>query len=156
MAKLSVGDEAPDFELPWTGEGGDFKLSAHRGRWVVLAFYPGDFTAVCTKQFCNYRDGREEIDNLDADIVGISPQDIESHQKFTTEYGLTVPLAADVDKDVAGAYGVLAQGFVRRAIFIVDPEGVIRYRKVAMVGLGFEDTGDLREALDEARGAATA
>ena len=157
MAKLEVGDAAPGFSLPWTGEGGEFELSAHRGRWVILAFYPGDFTAVCTKQFCNYRDGREEIEGLDADVVGISPQDMESHEKFTTEHGLTVPLAADVDKEVAGSYGVLGPGgFVRRAIFIVDPEGAIRYRKVALVGLGFEDTGDLREALDEARGAATA
>jgi peroxiredoxin Q/BCP len=157
MAKLGLGDQAPDFELPWTGEGGDFKLSGHRGRWVILAFYPGDFTAVCTKQFCNYRDGREEIEGLDADVVGISPQDIESHRNFTTEHGLTVPLVADVDKEVADAYGVLGPGgFVRRAIFIVDPDGAIRYRKVALVGLGFEDTGDLREALDEARGAATA
>ena len=121
MAKLAVGDTAPDFDLPWTGEG-DFKLSDHRGRWVVLAFYPGDFTAVCTKQFCNYRDGREEIEGLDAEVVGISPQDLESHVKFTDEHGLTVPLAADVDKDVAGDYGVLGPGgFVRRAIFIVDP-----------------------------------
>lgn len=154
MAKLAVGDKAPEFDLPWTGEG-DFKLSDHRGKWVVLAFYPGDFTAVCTKQFCNYRDGREEIEGLGAEVVGISPQDLESHVKFTDEHGLTVPLAADVDKTVAGDYGVVGPGgFVRRAIFIVDPEGSIGYRKVALVGLGYEDTGDLREALNEARAAA--
>lgn len=153
MAKIDVGDAAPDFRLPWTGEG-DFALSEHRGKWVVLAFYPGDFTAVCTKQFCNYRDGREEIEGLDAEVVGISPQDVDSHERFTTEHGLTVPLAADVDKQASESYGVLGPGgFVRRAIFIVDPDGDIRYRKVAMVGLGFEDTGDLREALAEARAA---
>lgn len=153
MAKVDVGDTAPDFELPWTGDG-DFSLSEHRGKWVVLAFYPGDFTAVCTKQFCNYRDGREEIEGLDAEVVGISPQDVASHEKFTDEHGLTVPLAADVDKTASGAYGVLGPGgFVRRAIFIVDPEGTVRYRKVALVGLGFEDTGDLRQALTEARAA---
>lgn len=155
MAKLKIGEAAPDFTLPWTGEG-EFGLSGQRGRWVVLAFYPGDFTPTCTKQFCNYRDGREQIDDLDAEVVGISPQDIESHERFIAEHGLTVPLAADVDKSVARSYGVLAPGgaLVRRAIFVVDPQGTIRYRKVALVGLGFEDADDLRSALDEARAAA--
>jgi peroxiredoxin Q/BCP len=152
MAKVSIGSDAPDFELPWTGEG-DFRLSDHRGEWVILAFYPGDFTPTCTKQFCNYRDGREDLDQLDAQVVGISPQDVDSHERFISEHGLTVPLAADTDLDVAGAYGVKAPGgkFVRRSIFIVDPDGKVRYRKVALVGLGYEDTTDLRDALAEAR-----
>ncbi len=155
MAKAKEGGRAPAFTLPWTGEG-EFSLDAQRGRWVVLAFYPGDFTPTCTRQFCNYRDGREKIDDLDAVVVGISPQDVDSHEQFIAEHGLTVPLAADVDKSVAKAYGVLGPGggFVRRAIFVVDPEGVIRYRKVALVGLGFEDADDLRSALDSARAAA--
>ncbi len=156
MAKPQVNETAPEIELPWTGEG-DFKLSDHHGEWVILAFYPGDFTAVCMKQFCNYRDGREELAGLDAQVVGISPQDVDSHERFTTEHGLTVPLAADIDKQAADAYGVLGPGgFVRRAVFIVDPEGKIRYRKVALVGLGYEDAGDLREALAGARSAAPA
>ena len=122
---------------------------------MILAFYPGDFTSVCTKQFCNYRDGREQIDELDAEVVGISPQDVESHDRFIAEHGLTVPLAADVDKSVASEYGVLGPGgFVRRAIFIVDPDGRIRFRKVALVGLGYEDVADLGEALAEARASA--
>jgi len=155
MAKAREGDIAPDFTLPWTGEG-EFSLAERRGRWVILAFYPGDFTPTCTKQFCNYRDGREQIDGLDAEVVGISPQDVDSHERFIAEHGLTVPLAADVDKSVAKAYGVLGPGgaFVRRAIFVIDPEGVIRYRKVALVGLGFEDADDLHAALDRARTAA--
>jgi thioredoxin-dependent peroxiredoxin len=152
VAKVSVGSEAPDFQLPWTGEG-EFRLSEQRGKWVVLAFYPGDFTPTCTKQFCNYRDGREDLDQLDAEVVGISPQDVDSHGRFISEHGLTVPLAADTGLDVAGTYGVKAPGgkFVRRSIFIVDPEGTVRYRKVALVGLGYEDTTDLRDALAEAR-----
>ncbi len=153
MAKPKQGDSAPGFTLPWTGEG-EFDLAARHGRWVVLAFYPGDFTPTCTKQFCNYRDGREQIDGLDADVVGISPQDVDSHESFIAEHGLTVPLAADVDKSVAAAYGVLGPGgFVRRAIFVVDPDGIVRYRKVALVGLGFEDADDLRSALERARAA---
>ena len=89
-------------------------------------------------------------------MVGISPQDVDSHERFIAEHGLTVPLAADSTSRVAKAYGVLGPGgaFVRRAIFVIDPEGVIRYRKVALVGLGFEDADDLDEALD--RGAPTA
>jgi peroxiredoxin Q/BCP len=155
MARADVGETAPDFTLPWTGEG-EFSLADRRGRWVVLAFYPGDFTPTCTKQFCDYRDGREEIDGLDAEVVGISPQDVDSHQRFIAEHGLTVPLAADVDKAVAKAYGVLAPGgaFVRRAIFVIDPAGVIRDRTVALLGLGYEDTGNLRSALERARAAA--
>jgi peroxiredoxin Q/BCP len=154
MAKAEVGDSAPEFALPWTGEG-EFDLASRRGSWVILAFYPGDFTRTCTKQFCNYRDGREELDGLDAEIVGISPQDVDSHERFISEHGLTVPLAADPDLSVADAYGVKGPGgFVRRSIFVVDPEGTIRYRKVALVGLGYEDVGDLREALSEARAAA--
>jgi peroxiredoxin Q/BCP len=155
MAKVSVGQEAPDFTLPWTGEG-DFRLSDHRGSWVILAFYPGDFTPTCTKQFCNYRDGRERLDGLDAEVVGISPQDVASHEKFIAEYGLTVPLAADEDQEVARAYGIRAPGgLVRRSIFVVDPDGIVRYRKVALVGLGYEDVGDLSEALAEARASAS-
>ena len=155
MARADVGETAPDFTLPWTGEG-EFSLADRRGRWVVLAFYPGDFTPTCRKQFCDYRDGREEIDGLDAEVVGISPQDVDSHQRFIAEHGLTVPLAADVDKAVAKAYGVLAPGgaFVRRAIFVIDPAGVIRDRTVALLGLGYEDTGNLRSALERARAAA--
>jgi peroxiredoxin Q/BCP len=146
MAKLKNGEQAPDFTLPWTGEG-EFSLSARRGSWVVLAFYPGDFTPTCTKQFCNYRDGREQIDDLDADVVGISPQDIASHEKFIAEHNLTVPLAADVDKDVARRYGVLAGPLVRRAIFILDEAGIIRYRKVSLVGLGYESLEDIEQEL---------
>jgi len=74
------------------------------------------------------------------------------------EHGLTVPLAADVEREVAREYGVLAPGggFFRRAIFVIDPKGLVRYRKVALVGLGFEDTGDLGSALEEARSAPAA
>jgi thioredoxin-dependent peroxiredoxin len=150
MAGPAIGEQAPDFELPWTG-GGVFRLSAQRGRWVILAFYPGDFAAVCTKQFCSYRDGREEIAGLDAVVVGISPQDIESHERFIAEHDLTVPLAADVDLEVATAYGAKAAGFVRRAIFIVDPEGRIRHRDVKLLGLGYAGTDELARALAAAR-----
>ena len=146
MAKVDVGDAAPDFELPGTG-GKTYKLSDYRGRKLVLAFYPGDFTAVCTKQFCSYRDQGDRLDQLGADVLGISPQSVESHERFTQEKSLNVPLLADEDKAVAKAYGVLAGPMVRRAIFVIDEEGIVRHRKVTLVGLSFESVEDLEQAV---------
>jgi peroxiredoxin Q/BCP len=146
MAKVDVGDAAPDFELPGTG-GKTYKLSDYRGGKLVLAFYPGDFTAVCTKQFCSYRDQGDRLDQLGADVLGISPQSVESHERFTQEKSLNVPLLADEDKEVAKAYGVLAGPMVRRAIFVIDEGGIVRHRKVTLVGLSFESVDDLEQAL---------
>ena len=146
MAKVDVGDAAPDFALPGTG-GKTYRLSDYRGRKVVLAFYPGDFTTVCTKQFCSYRDEGERLDGLGADVLGISPQSVESHERFVKEKSLNVPLLADEDKEVARAYGVLAGPMVRRAIFVIDEEGIVRHRKVAIVGLSFESVDDLEQAV---------
>ena len=146
MAKVDVGDAAPDFELPGSG-GKTYKLSDYRGRKVILAFYPGDFTAVCTRQFCSYRDNDERIENLGADVLGISPQSVDSHERFIAENGLNVPLLADEDKSVAGAYGIVAGPLVRRAIFVVDEQGVIRYRHVALVGMSYQDIDDLEQAV---------
>jgi peroxiredoxin Q/BCP len=146
MAKLKLGDRAPEFELPGTG-GKTYRLADYRGRKVILAFYPGDFTAVCTKQFCSYRDQSDKLDGLGAEVLGISPQSVDSHERFTEEKRLNVPLLADEDKSVARAYGVLAGPMVRRAIFIVDEEGTIRHRKVTLAGLTYESVDDLQGAL---------
>jgi peroxiredoxin Q/BCP len=146
MPKPKVGDQAPAFELPGTGER-TYRLSDFRGRKLILAFYPGDFTAVCTKQFCSYRDDGERLDGLGADVLGISPQSVESHERFVKEKQLNVPLLADEDKEVARAYGVLAGPMVRRAIFILDEQGRIRHRKVTLAGLTFESVDDLERAI---------
>jgi thioredoxin-dependent peroxiredoxin len=141
-----VGDAAPDFTLQ--GTEGTFRLSDQRGRRVVLLFYPGDETTVCTHQFCSYRDREADVSALDAVVVGISHQDVDSHVAFTAHHGLTVPLLADADREVARAYGVAAPVVgTRRATFVVDEEGVVRYRKVHALGLQFEDVDDLRAAL---------
>jgi peroxiredoxin Q/BCP len=142
-----VGDRAPDFALE--GTEGRFRLSDHRGRRVVLLFYPGDDTAVCTKQFCSYRDRSDDMSALDAVVVGISHQDLDSHQAFTAHHGLTVPLLADVDREVASAYGVSAPVLgTRRAAFVVDEDGIVRHRVVHMLGLDFQSADDLADALD--------
>src|SRR5947207_10124497 len=124
-----VGERAPDFELE--GTDGPFKLSDHRGERVILLFYPGDETAVCTKQFCSYRDRADDMSALDAVVVGISAQDVDSHKAFTAHHGLTVPLLADVDRAVATAYGVSAPVVgTRRAAFVIDEDGIVRHRVV--------------------------
>src|SRR3954471_18895434 len=144
MAK--VGDPAPDFELE--GTQGRFKLSDHRGEKVVLLFYPGDFTPVCTKQFCSYSDRYEEIDALDATVVGISAQSVERHHEFQSMHGIPVPLLADADRKVAKAYG-LSQPILgtRRAVVIVDEDGRVAHRHVHTLGLDFQTVDELREAL---------
>jgi peroxiredoxin Q/BCP len=147
MASLRVGDPAPDFELQ--GTQGSFRLSEHRGRRVVLLFYPGDRTPVCTKQFCSYRDSSTDVEGLDAVLVGISSQGLESHAAFTADYGLTVPLLADEDLAVAKAYGAAAPILgTRRAVVVVDEDGRIAHHHVHRLGLDYEDADELRATLD--------
>ena len=147
MTRIDVGDHAPDFTLAGTGDS-THTLSDHRGGWVVLAFYPGDFTPVCTKQFCSYRDDGDRIEALGVPMLGISPQPVSSHQRFAEQHGIGIPLLADEGKKVARAYGVVGPGgFVRRSIFLVDREGVVRYRHVALFGLRYQDVGDLERAV---------
>jgi thioredoxin-dependent peroxiredoxin len=148
MAKTpSVGEQAPDFELP--GTDGTFKLSDHRGERVVLLFYPGDRTAVCTKQFCSYRDRAEDFAGLNATVVGISAQDVASHEDFIAKNSLTVGLLADTDKSVAKAYSAYSPRLgTKRAAIVVDEQGVVRYRHDHLLGLDYQSVDDLKEALD--------
>ena len=142
-----VGDEAPDFELD--GTEGPFRLSDHRGERVVLLFYPGDFTPVCTKQFCSYAERAEDVSELDAVVVGISAQDLDSHYSFRDAHGIPMPLLADADKAVAKAYGVTAPVLgTRRGVIVVDEDGRIAYRDVAAVGLSYQSVDDLAEILE--------
>jgi peroxiredoxin Q/BCP len=151
MARIHVGDRAPEFELAGTG-GRTYRLADCRGQWTVLAFYPGDFTPVCTRQFCSYRDAADRLDQLDACVFGISPQSVDSHERFRAQYDLTVPLLADPERRVIRAYGVLGPaGLVRRSIFIVDPSGIVRYRHVALLGLHYRDVESLSSALERVR-----
>jgi peroxiredoxin Q/BCP len=147
VAKLTIGQAAPRFELPGTG-GRSYSLADFNGDGVILAFYPGDFTPICTKQFCSYRDDGDRIEALGVPMLGISPQSVASHEAFTAKHGLRVPLLADVGKQVAKLYGVVGPGgMVRRSIFLVDGEGLVRYRHVALLGLTFRDVDDLEDAV---------
>ena len=141
-----TGDTAPDFELE--GTEGAFKLSDHRGERVVLLFYPGDFTPVCTKQFCSYAERSDDMADLDATVVGISAQSVDKHEEFRAANAIPVPLLADEDKKVAKSYGVTQPVLgTRRAVVIVDEDGRIAYRHVHALGLDFQTVDELREAL---------
>lgn len=159
---MDVGDQAPDFALPGTGEK-TYRLSDYRGRNVILAFYPGDATTVCTKQFCSYRDEGDRLDELGAEVLGISPQSVDSHEHWVEEQELNVPLLADEDLAVAKRYGVTgwigplarftelkdAPGgrYVQRAIFVIDGDGVVRHKTVSRTGSTYESVEDLEQAV---------
>jgi peroxiredoxin Q/BCP len=148
MAKTpQVGEQAPDFELQ--GTDGPFKLSEHRGKRVVLLFYPGDNTMVCTKQFCSYRDRADDFAALDAIVVGISSQDLASHEAFVAKHSLNVPLLADVDKAVARAYDAFSARLgVKRAVIVIDEQGIVRHRHDHLLGLDFQSVDELKAVLD--------
>jgi peroxiredoxin Q/BCP len=148
MAKTpQVGEDAPDFEL--RGTEGPFRLSDHRGERVVLLFYPGDNTMVCTKQFCSYRDRAEDFAALHATVVGISSQDLSSHEGFIAKHSLNVALLADTDKRVARAYDAFSPRLgIKRAVIVIDEQGVVRHRHDHLLGLDYQSVDDLRAALD--------
>jgi peroxiredoxin len=144
---VGIGDTAPDFTLPGTG-GRDYSLSSYRGHPVVLVFYPGDNTAVCTTQLKSYTADFAEFEGVDAQLLAISPQDVASHEGFSDKHGFKFPLLADVDKAVGAAYGVLGPiGFYRRSVFVVDKDGVIRYAHRAIAGLTYKSSDELVKAV---------
>ncbi len=147
---VGVGDVAPDFELPGTG-GRRFKLSDLRGQTVVVVFYPGDNTAVCTRQLNSYNKGLDDFERLGAQVLAISAQDMDSHDEFSCKHDFGFPLLADTDKAVAKAYGVLGPiGFPRRSVFVVDPKGVISYAHRALAGLTYRPLEELISAVEKA------
>jgi peroxiredoxin Q/BCP len=123
---------APDFTLP-DADGNPVRLSSFRGRSVVLFFYPGDDTPVCTKEACSLRDGHQALAGKNAVVLGISPDDSASHKKFQTKYGLPYTLLADPEKTVLNAWGAWGEknlygnkviGVIRQT-FVIGPDGVV-------------------------------
>ena len=135
-------DPAPDFTLAGRSPDGttsDFSLADFRGKKVVLAFYPGDFTPVCTKQLCSYRDQFAEFEGVDATVLAISPQGVESHDKFASRFNFPFPLLADPDQTVGKAYGITGPLGYKRAVFVIDEHGVLRWKHVAaLVGVTYK------------------
>ncbi len=144
---VAVGDQAPEIELQGTG-GATYRLADYRGKVVVVVFYPGDNTPVCTRQLNAYNDELAQFRDVGAQVLAISAQGVESHDDFSERHGFGFPLLADTDKQVAKAWGVLGPlGFLRRSVFIVDQEGIIRYVHRALAGVTYRPVDELVAAI---------
>ena len=150
---VTAGDLAPSFSLPGTlnGERRTYTLEEFRGRTVVLIFYPGDNTPVCTRQLISYTGDIDRFLELDAQLLAASPEDLDSHEGFAQHQGgFAFPLLADVDKAVARAYGVLGPvGYYRRCVFVVDPQGTVRYVHRGFAGSTFRTSDELVAAVGD-------
>ena len=126
---VKVGDKAPEFTLP-SQMGDDVKLSEFLGKKnVVLYFYPKDETTGCTKEACTFRDNYEELTKLDAEVIGVSGQSVESHISFASHYGLPFILLSDEGNNIRGLYGVpSSMGIIPgRVTYIIDKKGMVRH-----------------------------
>ena len=146
-----LGTPAPEFTLK-DGNGNDWRLSDNRGKVVVLLFYPGDETPICTRQMCSLRDRWEDYAATGAEVVGISTDSVESHKKFAEHHELPLRLLSDGDQDVANLYGArsLIPGKVARSVFVIDAKGIIRYRDVRPLGLFRPKDDETIKAIREA------
>ena len=157
MAEAMVGRPAPDFDMPSTKNieklNENVKLADYRGKWVVLLFYPLDFTFVCPTELTAFSDNYEQFEGIGADIVGVSTDSVHSHRAWLRTpraqngvEGLKYPLASDITKQVARDYGVLIedQGIALRGLFVIDPEGVLRYKVVHDLNVGRSTDETLR------------
>jgi peroxiredoxin Q/BCP len=144
---LREGDPAPDFTLNGVPPGA-YHLADQRGKVVVLAFYPGDFTPVCLRQLQHYEAQRERLVSTGATLWAISTDDLELHERMAKSYALSFPLLADLQGKVAALYGVRGLlGTARRSVFIVDPQGIIRYSKEEPLSLSYRSVDDILNAL---------
>lgn len=152
---VGVGDPAPVFELDGIDATGTatkrFRLDDELGQPVVLVFYPADNSPVCRRQLSTYTNEFDRFETVDARLLGISPQDVDSHRTFSRDQGgFAFPLLADVDKAVGEAYGVLGlMGFYKRSVFVLDEQGIIGYAHRATAGLGFRSTEEIVAAVRE-------
>ena len=143
MPRPAEGDPAPDFELE-AQKGERVRLSTFKGKTVVLAFYPGDFTPVCTRQLCSYRDAFASLASTGATLLGISTDTPESHERFKQEKSLPFPLLSDPDGAVARSYSVRGLlGRAKRALFVIDPAGTIRFRKDEFLSLTYRGADEI-------------
>ncbi|MCC5864986.1 MAG: peroxiredoxin [Wenzhouxiangella sp.] len=144
---LQLDEIAPDFSLV-DADGQVFRLSEHRGQRLLLVFYPGDDTPVCTRQLCDYRDGIEAFADLGVDLVGISPDNAESHQRFRARHQLPFRLLSDPDLAVAEQYGCRALIGMKRGVFLLDESHRLRYRHVETLALFRRSREELIAAIE--------
>jgi peroxiredoxin Q/BCP len=138
---IPVGDPAPDFELT-DQNGRSFRLSAHRGRPVVLIFYPKDFTPVCTKQLCAVRDDWSAFTERNIVVAGVNSAPVAEHRNFAERYDLPFPVLADPDMHVAAAYGCKGPGYPIRTVYAITPDG-----RIAFAQRGLPKNPDILNAL---------
>ena len=150
---VRIGTAAPDISLP-DSDGKQWRLSDQRGKVVVLLFYPGDETPICTRQMCSVRDRWEDYLATGAEVVGISTDSIESHRKFAEHHGLPLRLLSDTDGQASNVYGArsLIPGKVARSVFVIDAQGILRYSDVRPLGLFRPKDDTTIEAIKAARG----
>lgn len=155
---VTAGDPAPAFALPGTLNGArrTYALEDLRGQPVVLIFYPGDNTPVCTRQLNAYTDDIDQFLALGAQLLAVSPEGLDSHEGFASHQGgFAFPLLADVDKALARSYGVLGPiGYYRRCVFVIDAAGILRYVHRGYAGATFRTTDELVAAVRSAAAAA--
>lgn len=149
-AAPAPGDPAPDFRLQ--DQNGEWQsLEQYRGRWIALYFYPKDDTPGCTKEACAFRDNIFAFDEMNALILGVSLDDVESHAEFAEKYSLPFSILADTDKEAATAYGVIMKigtmELASRQSFLIDPDGNVakHYAKVNAEQHSEEVLADLRQ-----------
>lgn len=147
-----VGAAAPDFTLK-DGSGNEWRLSDNLGKVVVLLFYPGDETPICTRQMCSVRDRWQDYAATGAEVVGISTDSVESHKEFAEHHDLPLRLLSDSDQAVANLYGArsLIPGKVARSVFVIDAKGIIRHRDVRPLGLFRPKDDEVIKAIGEAQ-----
>ena len=147
-----VGTEAPDFTL-LDATGQEWRLYNNRGKVVVLLFYPGDETPVCTRQMCSLRNRWQDYAATGAEVVGISTDSVASHKSFIEHHSLPLRLLSDTGRKVADAYGARSwiPGKVARSVFVIDANGIIRYRDVRPIGLLRPKNDDIIRAIREAQ-----
>jgi peroxiredoxin Q/BCP len=148
--QVTVGQLAPEFELA-DQNGQLHSLEDYRDQWVVLYFYPKDETPGCTTEACEFRDNIFAFKKINAQILGVSLDDVESHQKFAENYGLPFPLLADTEGEASEAYGVKTKKFgmtmAKRQTFLIGPDGTIakHYEKVDVNSHSSQVLADLKE-----------
>ena len=146
---LHPGEPAPDFTLQGVPPG-PYHLADQRGKVVVLAFYPGDFTPVCLRQLQHYEEQRERLVRTGAVLWAISTDTLELHERMAKSYALSFPLLADEGGKIAAQYGVRGMlGSARRSVFIVDPQGTVRYVKEEPLSLSYRSVDDILNALKD-------
>ena len=120
-----LNESAPEFTLPTNIGDGEVSLQDYRGKWVVLYFYPQDFTPGCTLEAKRFQQDLPKYHDLNAEVIGVSVDDVDSHQSFCDEEGLKFPLLADTDGNVSKAYGSWLSGRSLRHTYIINPDGVL-------------------------------